>query len=94
MRMAQTAMNRTSRKGVVIGPAERIDCWTALKALTINAAWQIREEDIKGSIEGGKLADLVVLDADPMTTPVEKIADIKVVETFKEGRSVYRRKAA
>lgn len=94
MRMTQTAMDRTSRKGVVIGPAERIDCWSALKALTIDAAWQIREENSKGTIEAGKLADLVVLEANPMTTPVEKISDIKVVETFKEGKSVYRRKAA
>lgn len=94
MRMTQTAMNRTSRSGVVIGPAERVDCWTALKAITIEAAWQIREETLKGTLEAGKLADLVILDANPMTTPVEKITDIKVVETFKEGTSVYRRKAA
>lgn len=94
MRMTQTAMDRTSRKGVVVGPAERVDCWTALKALTIDAAWQIREENAKGTIEAGKLADLVILEANPMTTPVEKIADIKVVETFKEGKSVYQRKAA
>jgi predicted amidohydrolase YtcJ len=94
MRMTQTAMDRTSRKGVVIGPDERIDCWSALKALTIDAAWQIREENSKGTIETGKLADLVILDANPMTTPVEKISGIKVVETFKEGKSVYQRKAA
>jgi predicted amidohydrolase YtcJ len=94
MRMTQTAMDRTSRTGVVVGPAERIDCWSALKALTIDAAWQIREENSKGTIEAGKLADLVILEANPMTTPVEKISGIKVVETFKDGQSVYRRQAA
>ena len=94
MRMTQTAMDRTSRNGVVVGPAERVDCWTALKALTIDAAWQIREENSKGTIETGKLADLVILEANPMTTPVETISGIKVVETFKEGKSVYQRTAA
>lgn len=94
MRMTQTAMNRLSRTGVVIGPAERVDCWTALKALTIDAAWQIREESLKGTIEAGKLADLVILDANPMTTPAGNLTDIKVVQTFKEGTSVYQRKAA
>ena len=93
MRMVQTAVDRLSRKGVVIGPDERVDPWTALKALTIDAAWQIREEHEKGTIEAGKLADLVVLDANPMSAPVEKISEIKVVETFKEGRSVYNRNA-
>lgn len=94
MWMTQTAMNRTSRTGVVIGPAERVDCWTALKALTIEAAWQIREESLKGTLEAGKLADMVILDANPMTTPVEKLTDIKVVQTFKDGHSVYQRKPA
>lgn len=93
MRMVQTAVDRTSRKGVVIGPDERVDPWTALKAITIDAAWQIREENAKGTIEPGKLADLVILDANPMTVPVAKIAEIKVVETFKEGKSVFKRQA-
>lgn len=94
MRMVQTAVGRVSRSGVVMGPDERVDVWQALKALTIGPAWQIREENAKGSIAEGKLADLVILDANPMTTPVDKITDIKVVETFKEGGSVYKRKAA
>ena len=46
-------------------PNERVDAMTALKAMTIDAAWQIREEEMKGTIEAGKLADLVILDADP-----------------------------
>ena len=94
MRMTQTAMDRLSRKGVVIGPDERVDVWTALKALTVDAAFQIREEKEKGTLEPGKLADLVILEADPTTTDVEKISDIEVIETFKEGKSVYKKKAA
>ena len=94
MRMVQTAVGRVSRNGVVIGPGERVDVWQALKALTIGPAWQIREENAKGTIAEGKLADLVILDADPMKVPVEKLTDIKVVETFKEGGSVFKRKAA
>jgi predicted amidohydrolase YtcJ len=90
MRMVYTAVERISRKGEVIGPAERVSPWQALKALTIEAAWQIREEGKKGTIEPGKLADLVILDADPTAVSSAKILDIAVVETFKEGKSVYR----
>lgn len=89
MRMVWTAVARTSRSGVVMGPDERVDPWQALKALTIEAAWQIREEHDKGTLEVGKLADLVILDRDPTAVPTDEILDIAVVETFKEGRSVY-----
>ncbi len=94
MRMMWSAVTRRSRGGKVIGPAERIDRWESLKALTINAAWQLREEDRKGTIRAGKLADLVILDGDPLTVETDKILAVKVVETFKEGRSVYKRKTA
>jgi predicted amidohydrolase YtcJ len=77
----------------VLGPEERIDRWNALKALTINAAWQIFEEDQKGTIEAGKLADLVILDANPLTVETDDILNIKVVETLKEGVTVYPPKA-
>ncbi len=92
MRMMWSAVTRQSRGGKVIGPDERIDRWESLKALTINAAWQLREEDQKGTIAAGKLADLVILDGNPMKVETDKILDIKAVETFKEGKSVYRRK--
>lgn len=94
MRMVWTAVTRQSRKGRIIGPAERVSVWQALKALTVDAAWQIREEDSKGTIAEGRLADLVMLDGNPMTVPTDRILDIGVIETFKEGKSVYRRKAA
>jgi predicted amidohydrolase YtcJ len=94
MRVVWSSITRLSREGQVIGPNERIDAWQAMKAITIESAWQIREENSKGTIEVGKLADLVVLDGNPLTIDTAKIVDIKVVETFKEGKSVYRRKAA
>jgi predicted amidohydrolase YtcJ len=93
MRMIWTAVERKSREGDVIGENERVDRWQALKALTTEAAWQIREEGQKGMIATGKLADLVILDGNPLTVDTSKILDIKATETFKEGTSVYRRAA-
>jgi predicted amidohydrolase YtcJ len=85
-----TAVNRISRGGVVIGPDQRVTPMEALKAITINSAYQYSEESSKGSIEPGKLADLVILSANPLTVPVDAIKDIKVVETLKEGKSIYK----
>jgi N-acetylglucosamine-6-phosphate deacetylase len=59
------------------------------QAITINAARQYSEEHHKGSIEVGKLADLVILDGNPLTVDPMQIKDIKVVETIKEGRTIY-----
>jgi predicted amidohydrolase YtcJ len=89
MRVMWSSITRESREGKIIGPDERIDRWTALKALTINAAWQIREEDQKGTLEAGKLADLVILDGNPLSVETDEILNIKVVETLKEGVTVY-----
>ena len=86
-----TAVNRTSRSGQVIGPAERVKPLDALKAATIDAAYQYFEESTKGSIEVGKLADLVILSDNPLTVDPARLADIRVLETIKEGKTVYRR---
>lgn len=91
MRIMWASMLRTSKKGVVLGADERIDNWQALKSLTTEAAWQIFEEKNKGSLEVGKLADMVILDANPLMTAPEQFLDIAVLETFKEGKSVYRK---
>ena len=61
-----------------------------MRALTIDAAYQFGEEAAKGTLEAGKLADLVVLDRNPLKTPPDEIKDIRVVETFKEGVSIFR----
>lgn len=85
-----TAVNRISRSGATIGADQRITPLEALEAITINAARQYREADAKGSLEVGKLADLVLLDGNPLTVDPMGIKDIKVTETIKEGRTVYR----
>lgn len=86
-----SAVNRISRAGVLNGPDQRITPLQALEAITINAAYQYREEASKGSLEPGKLADMVILDRNPLTVDPMSIKDINVVETIKEGKSIYRR---
>jgi len=83
------ASNRTSRSGKVYGTEERLSVYQALQASTINAAWQFFEEDRKGSLEEGKLADLVILDGNPLKIDKEEINQIKVLETIKEGRTIW-----
>lgn len=89
MRMTETAMTRRTRTGVVLGESERVSAEAALRALTIEAAWQIREEDSKGSLAAGKRADLVILDADPTATAPEQLNAIAVVATLKDGACIY-----
>ncbi len=84
-----SATTRVTRAGEVLGPAQRVTPLVAIEALTINAAHQYFEEDTKGSIEVGKLADFVILDKNPLTTDRYRIKDIRVVATFKEGRLVF-----
>jgi predicted amidohydrolase YtcJ len=89
LRLMWAAVNRRSSSGAAIGPEERISAAEALRAVTIDAAWQHREEDLKGSLEPGKLADLVVLSASPLDQP-ETIDEIRVLETIVGGETVYR----
>lgn len=86
-----TSVNRQSRSGVVIGPEERLTPIEGLRAITINGAYQYFEEKSKGSLEKGKLADLIILSDDPLTIDPLKIKDIVVLETIKEGKTVYHR---
>lgn len=85
------AVNRKTRSGMVLGPNERISPIEALKAITINGAYQLQEENRKGSIKAGKIADFVILDQNPLTINPENLRKIKVLETIKEGNSVYKR---
>jgi len=85
-----TAVNRISRSGVVVGPAQRIPVQAALAAVTINAARQYFEEDRKGSITVGKLADLVILDRNPLTVDPIAIKDIRVQATYKAGKAIWQ----
>ncbi len=88
--MMWSAVNRLSRDGAVIGPDQRISPLEALQAMTINVAHQYGEGASKGSLEVGKLADLVILDKNPLRVDPRTIKDIKVVETIKEGTTIYR----
>ncbi|MEX1308962.1 MAG: amidohydrolase [Candidatus Sulfomarinibacteraceae bacterium] len=89
MRILDATVTRRSRSGDIIGPAQRVDVITALKAMTIWPAWQHHEEADKGSIEVGKLADFVILSNDPTAVDPETLDQIDVVETIKEGTTVY-----
>ena len=83
------AVNRVTRNGQVLGEGERISPLEALRAVTISAAYQYFEEDQKGSIREGKRADFVVLDQNPLTADPERIRDIRVLRTIKDGVTVY-----
>ena len=83
-------MNRTSRSGTVIGPDERVTPYEAIKMITLWGAEQFGEQATKGSIEVGKLADFVILDQNPLTVDPMTINKIVVLETIKEGKTVYR----
>lgn len=88
--MLWTSMARVSPTGIVSGAGERLNAYESLQALTTGPAWQIFEEDRKGRIKAGLLADFVILDKNPLTTPVGAIKDIKILETIKDGRSAWK----
>ena len=85
-----TAVNRISRSGDIIGPDERISPYIALLSITKWAAYQYFEENSKGTLTKGKLADLVILDKNPLKIDPLKINDIKITETIKEGKTIYK----
>ena len=91
MGIVDAAVNRTTASGIVVGPGDRASPYLALRAVTAYAAYQIKEEATKGTLETGKLADLVILEQNPLTADPKTIKDIKVLETIKEGRTVFLR---
>lgn len=91
MQVMWATVNRTSRSGKVMGPNERLTPIEALKAITLWGAYEHFEEKTKGSLEPGKLADMVILSDNPLTIDPAKINTIFVLETIKEGKTVYRR---
>ena len=86
-----TQVNRTTRSGEVLGPDQRVSSLDAIRSVTINAAYQYFEEGSKGSIEPGKLADLVILDRNPLGVDPGELFDLQVLETIKEGETIYTR---
>lgn len=87
-----SVVNRLSRSGVVVGPDERISPYDALRSITSWAAYQYFEEDSKGTLKNGKQADLVILDKNPLKIDPVAIKDIQVLETIKNGKTVFLKK--
>jgi predicted amidohydrolase YtcJ len=73
----------------VLAPGERVSVASAIRAVTAEAAWQLRSEHEVGSLEKGKLADFVILDKDPRRVDPERIKDIAVLETWMDGEQVF-----
>ncbi len=93
MRMAGISVERKSRSGQVIGPEESLTPYEALQSITVWSAYQHFEEDSKGTLEVGKLADLVILDKNPIKIEAGEIKNIQVLETIKEGETVFKKEA-
>lgn len=89
MRLLWTAVNRVTRSGKVLGERQRATVAEAIRAMTLDAAFQFFEEDTKGSIEVGKRADLVILDRNPLKIAPMEIKDIVVLKTIKDGKTIY-----
>jgi predicted amidohydrolase YtcJ len=86
LQLVWAAVNRLSAEGNAVGPEQKVDLDTAMKAVTIDAAYSIRLENEIGSVEPGKFANFTVLDASPYEVKPEAIKDIGVWGTVLEGR--------
>jgi len=84
-----TSVNRKTYGGDILGPDQRIDPYTALHSFTSVPAYQYKEEASKGSITAGKLADMVILDRNPLKVNPMEIKDIQIVKTIKDGKDLY-----
>ena len=89
IRILSSVVTRRTRSGDILGAGQCVPVEVALKSLTLWPAYQHFEEANRGSLEVGKLADFVVLDRNPLKIPSLGLADLKVLETIKEGRSIY-----
>ena len=90
IRLLWSTTNRKTRSGKVLGEEQKISTYSALEAMTINAAYQHFEDDIKGSIEVGKLADLVVLSEDPLSMPIDELLELKIMATYSHGKEIFK----
>jgi predicted amidohydrolase YtcJ len=94
IRVLSSVVTRRTRSGDILGADERISVQDALRSLTIWGAYQHFEEKEKGTIEVGKVADFVVLSADPLLMDIEDLDELTVVETIKAGKSIYKAEPA
>lgn len=83
------AAARITKNGVQFAEDEKVSVYDALKAVTVHGAWEIWEEDSKGTLEPGKRADLTVLDGNPLTVSGEELRSLRVLHTIKDGKTVY-----
>jgi predicted amidohydrolase YtcJ len=83
------AVNRKTMTGDTLGYDQRISAYQALKAITSEAAYQWGEDDTKGQLKKDYIADMVVLDKDPVTIDPNEIKKVNVLYTFKNGKQVY-----
>lgn len=84
------AVRRITKSGVRLSEDERISVYDALKAMTVYAAYQYGEENEKGTIEEGKMADLILLDRNPLEIPVDEVKKVRILETIKNGNVVFQ----
>lgn len=91
MMMLWSAVNRISRAGAKVGFDQCVTPYEGLQAMTVNVANQYEESDSKGTLKSGKRADLVILDKNPLKISKMEIRDIKVIETIKDGKTIYKR---
>lgn len=91
-RILSATVNRVSRTGEIIGPDQRVPVYIALKSITAWAAYQAFEENLKGTLKEGKLADFVILDRNPLKIEPMDLSNLKVISTIKEGKTIYESK--
>ena len=84
------AVKRKTKNGKILGEEERIPLIEAIKAVTINAAYQYFEENEKGSIKEGKLANFIIIDKNPFEVETDEIKNIQILETIKEGETLWK----
>jgi hypothetical protein len=84
-RLIQTAVERKTRSGTILGDTQNLTVLEAIKTLTIHAAWQIHMEDKIGSLDKGKYADFIIVNKNPFTIPTSKLNTIKCLQTFING---------
>ena len=90
MMAIQSMVTRQDTQGRTWGPSQRISVSEAMRICTVHGAYASFEENTKGSLTAGKLADFVILDRDPHSVDPQSIVDIKVVRTVMGGRTTYQ----
>lgn len=91
IRLLWASTNRQTRSGRILGPEQRLSIYDALRAMTINAAYQHFEEHEKGTIEVGKQADLVVLSRNPLTMAPADLLELQITATYAHGQQIFGR---